>query len=54
MNPFMRKAGFPFSDTVAYWKYHIPGEKLQNKIVAVRDPFKHNTVVFRRVIAVEN
>lgn len=39
MIPFMKTAGFPFSDTVAYWKFTNPKEKLQNKIVAIKDPF---------------
>ena len=55
MHPYMRKAGGSlFSDTVLYLKFSQPNERLQNKIVAVQDPFKLNHVVFRRVIAEEN
>lgn len=54
MIPYMRKAGFPFSDTIFYRKFTQPNEKLQNKIVAVKDPFKLNHIVFRRVVAEEN
>ena len=55
MVPYMRKAGgWLFCDTVLYKKFSQPNERLQNKIVAVQDPFKLNHVVFRRVIAEEN
>ena len=54
MSPLLRPAGIPFSDTVFYRKFMGPKEKLQDKIVAVRDPFKENHIVFRRVIAEEN
>jgi hypothetical protein len=51
----MRKAGsYFFSDTIFYRKFNQPNERLQNKIVAVKDPFKLNHVVFRRVVAEEN
>jgi hypothetical protein len=54
MDPLLRKAGLPFSDRVMYWKFIGPQEKLQNKIVAVRDPARLDRVVFRRVIGEEN
>ena len=55
MLPYMRKAGgYLFSDTIFYRKFTQPNERLQNKIVAVKDPFKLNHVVFRRVVAEEN
>jgi len=53
MMPFMRRAGFPFSDTVFYFKHVPPKQKLRGSIVAVRDPFQQGHVVFRRVIADE-
>ena len=54
MEPLLKKSLFPFSDLVFYRKFVNPGEKLHNKIVAIRDPASRDKIVFRRVIAQEN
>ena len=53
MLPFLRKAGFPFSDTVFYFKFSDPKGPLRNTMVALMDTFTPGNVVFRRVIADE-
>ena len=54
MEPLLKNSRFPFPDLVLYRKFVNPGEKLHNRIVAIRDPNKIDKVVFRRVIAQEN
>ena len=54
MQPLLKKSKFPFSDIIFYRKFLNPGEKLHNKIVAIRDPAMKERIVFRRVIAQEN
>jgi len=36
MRPYMRSAGFVFSDRIIYRKFVMPKEKLEGRIVAVR------------------
>ena len=53
MSPFLRPAGFPFSDRVMYKNFIGNHENLKSSIVAMRNPFEPKQILYRRIIAVE-
>lgn len=50
MTPFIRPAGSLFSDVVLYKTFIDERERLQNRIVAFKNPYVKGEVLFARVI----